>query len=106
MPSEARFSQRSQQILQRLETQKVERLIGNFEAHLTVGSVARARSGLLLGARLGYGDLPLVDHLLHQCVEQLLHLLGRKFLETLHHLAQVFAVEKLALFQGLLNGVL
>src|ERR1022692_2891275 len=105
VPPEAGFSQRSEQVLQRLETQKVERLIGDFEAHLAVGTVARARHALLLVAGLLDGDLPFVDHLLHEIVEQLLHLFGREVLETLHHLAHAFVVEKIALFERLLDSL-
>ena len=65
--AEARFSERSEQVLERLEAQKIERLIGDFEARLAVAAIARA--GRLLAAGLLDGDMAFVDELLHQAVE-------------------------------------
>ncbi len=50
--------------------------------------------------------MALVDHLLHQPVEKLVHLLGTHVLDALHHFLERFVVEQVALLESPLNGVL
>ena len=101
---EAAAAERAQQILQRLEAQKIERFVGDLELHLGVRAGARAAGGRVRG--ILDADLPLVHHLLDQVVEQLLHLLRRQLLQALHHLLHGVVIEQLAALQRLLNGLL
>ncbi len=57
-------------------------------------------------ARLFDSNLPFVDHLLYQIIEQLFHLLRRHCLQPLHHLAHVVVVKKATVFQCLLDSLL
>ena len=41
--AEAGFAERAEQVLERLESQKIERFVGDFELDLAVLAVARAR---------------------------------------------------------------
>ena len=106
MPSEARFAERSQQVLERLEAEKIERLVGDLEFHLSVRSVAALAAVLRLIARLFHRDVAFVEQLLHQVVDELVHLLFRHRLQLLHHLLELLVAEKLPVLEGLLDGAL
>ena len=47
-----------------------------------------------------------VDQLLHQVVDELLHLLLGHGLKLLHHLLELLIAEKLPIFERLLDGAL
>ena len=75
--AKARFAQRAEQIAQRLEAQKVQALVGHFEARLTFGHAGLAARPIcviwILRVRCG-GDVVLLLHALDELVDQLVEL--------------------------------
>ncbi len=106
VPAEAGLTQRAEQVLQRFESQEVQRFIGDFEFDFPLRTVAAAAACPGLLARLLHRDVAFVDQLLDQIVEQLLHLLGGESLQLLHHLLELLVAEHLPTFEGLLDGAL
>src|SRR5271166_6720876 len=104
MTSEARFAQRSQQIPQRFEPEKIQTLVGNLEANLLrfSGLAPYAR----LPRRIGWlidRDIVFLLHALDQFLDEFVELAVR------HHLLNLFAqvfVEALAVKQRLFDRTL
>ncbi len=75
--AEARLAERAEQVLERFEAEEIERFVGDLELDLGLLAAANARGAGALLRGLFDRDLPFVDHLLDQVIEQLLHLLRR-----------------------------
>ncbi len=86
--SEAGFAQRSQQIAQGAKAQKVEALVGDFEARLRlrVADLATRGRGSRGIVRLIDGDVVFLLHALDELLDQLLELLAAHVLNLLAHL--------------------
>src|SRR5271157_2429256 len=101
--AEARFAQRSHQIAQRAEPEKVESLVGDFKARLrlrfaNLPAGAGAARGIV---RLVNADVVFPLHALDELLDQLLHLLGAHIFDLLAHLV----VEHFAVQQRLGDGL-
>ena len=88
--SEARVAQRPEQILQRLEAEKIDALVGDLDVDAAFLLAGAAR--LLFGV-----DVAFVDELLDQLAEQLVHLLFAHAFELLPDLLGAFGIEEIAL---------
>ena len=78
VPPEAGFAERAEQILQRLESEEVERLVGDFELHLGVLARRPRPARLPAGRRAPRMVIcPSSTIFCTRRVEQLVHLLGR-----------------------------
>ena len=76
-----------------------------FDVHLAIGIARAARPGFI-GLLLIGVDVALVHQLLHQAIQQLVHLLGRHVFERLLDALGLLGIEHLALLQRPLDGVL
>jgi hypothetical protein len=101
--AEARFAQRSQQVLQRLEAQKIERFVGDFEARC-LGLRPSPAPGPLSRPASARRDVAFVGQLLHQIFQQLVHLLRRHGCSRSSICCSGRRVEQLAAFERLLDG--
>src|ERR1035437_3584299 len=103
MASKTRLAQRPQQIAQRLESQKIEALVGDLELRLLLCAADLSTDARLLGRIMWLIDrnvvflLHALDQLLDQLFEFALHL---HLLEPVAH----FLVKHLAIEQRLLEG--
>ena len=97
--AEARLAQRAQQILQRLEAQEIDALVGDLDLH---ASLALAPAAALL--RLGV-DVAFVDQLLHQAARAADRAPRSDMLfELLADLLGALRIEHLTAFESLLDA--
>ena len=73
---------------------------GYMVVNLSLSTTKKQLAGLF------HRDVAFVDQLLHQPVEEPLHLLLGHSLQLLHHLLKLFIAEKLSVLERLLDGTL
>ena len=105
MRAEARFPERAEQILERLESEKIDGFVGDLDVHFAIG-VAGAAGAAFVGLLLIGIDVAVVHQLLHQPVHQLVHLLGRHVFERLLDALGLLGIERIALLERALERVL
>ena len=103
--AKAGFAERAKQVLERLESQKVDGFVGDLNVHFAIG-VARAARPAFVGLRLIGVDVAVVRELLHQTIHQVVDLLGRHVLERLLDALGLLLIEHFALFERALERVL
>ena len=100
------LAERAQQVLERLEAQEVERLVGDLELHLAVLAGPAGAGARAVRAGSSMVIWPSSTIFWTRLLEQLVHLLRRHVAEALHHLLEALVVEELALLERLLDGLL
>ncbi len=103
--AEARFPERAEQILERLESEEVDGFVRDLNIHLAIG-VARAAGTAFVGLRLIGVDVAVIHQLLDQAIHQVVHLLGRHVFECLLDALGLLGIERVALLEGPLQRVL
>ena len=103
--AEARFPERTEQVLEGLESQKVNGFVGDLNIDLAIRVAGPALAGLA-GLLLIGVDVTFVHQLLNQPVHQLVHLFRRHVFERLLNALGLFGIEHLALLERSLDRVL